>query len=307
VRPPCEVVLRELMPKFRIKLAKKLSSYGWTQKEIGRLLGVSQPMVSELISSHDPKGELSKEAELLAQEIFSAVKSEKSIEEILERFCRTCKFLKIHGNLCPVHRKVYSVLPPGCMVCKVTEVPLDIKEDALSDMISAMRMIEDNAPVLMKLYPEVGINLARASGRGLKEILGVPGRIVKYKGGLKAFSGPEPGASQHNGVVLERVMSSYPEIRAVMNLRHVDGLERVLEDMGLRYGRIRRAPGKKSPEFREKELLEEVGRMCTAGRPDVIVDPGEFGIEPAVYILGGSAVEAVRLAIKIAERSGDLV
>ncbi len=307
MRPPCEVVLRELIPRFRIKLVKKLSSYGWTQKDIGRLLGVSQPMVSELISSPDPMGELSREAELLAQEIFSAIRSEKNAEEIIERFCRTCKFLKIHGNLCSTHMKVYGVLSSRCTVCKIVEAPLTMKEDAFSDMISAMRMIEDNAPILMKIYPEVGINLARSSNGELKEILGVPGRIVKYRGGLRAFSGPELGASQHNGIVLEKVMNSHPKVRAIVNLRYADGLERVLEGMGLKYGRIRRAPGKKSPEVREKELLEEVERICRGEKPDVLIDPGEFGVEPAIYVLGRSAVEAVRLAIKIAGRLGDLV
>lgn len=52
MRPPCEVVVKEILPAIRSILVRDLSDrYGMSQTEIADSLGITQPAVSQYLGS----------------------------------------------------------------------------------------------------------------------------------------------------------------------------------------------------------------------------------------------------------------
>lgn len=50
MKTPCEVVIWHLLPRIRALLAKELMRLGFSQREVGRRLGITPAAVSQYIS-----------------------------------------------------------------------------------------------------------------------------------------------------------------------------------------------------------------------------------------------------------------
>ncbi|MBI4176578.1 MAG: helix-turn-helix domain-containing protein [Candidatus Aenigmarchaeota archaeon] len=104
MKTACEVMVLEYMPVLRAMMAKRMmEKYGLTQKETAKLLGISQPAVSqykkqirgrkaEILSSNP---EASVFVETLARRLASG---EINGSQASSEFCDLCRQLKPNGT-----------------------------------------------------------------------------------------------------------------------------------------------------------------------------------------------------------------
>lgn len=282
-------------------MVTKLWNIGYKQRQIAELLGITQPVVSEMVHSKPKSGPFSLEVDRLSDKIVKQLSSNWDAKAVIEMICQSCKNFKLRGVLCPVHLRLLPSLEKTCNVCMWLESSYAIPGafHSMSDVSDSVRLLESESENVIPLYPQVGINITRIVGGTSDMVIGIPGRIVEYRGRLRAFSPPEIGGSLHNGAVLMEARKAGSQREAVANVRFVEGMESFLTEMGLKYRRALRRSGLPI-ESRENELLEEVERAFRDDPIiDVLIDPGSFGIEPSTYFFADSAVQAVKLLVGV--------
>ncbi|MCJ7635187.1 transcriptional regulator [Candidatus Bathyarchaeota archaeon] len=106
MRPPCEIVARDILPAVRSLVAKDLiEHYGFTQTTVARKLGITQAAISyyrdskrgskslkELEEDSLVRHSVNELAEGIAKDILSE-------DEITLRFCRLCENLRKHEQI----------------------------------------------------------------------------------------------------------------------------------------------------------------------------------------------------------------
>lgn len=313
MRPPCEVVVRQLLPVLRALVARELmESYGWTQSRIAERLGVTQPAVSGYLALLDK--EIGRRFGL--EEVATVAKSiaaglatrELTLPEALSSVCELCIKLKCGGIICALHKqRVPELSEEACEICLHLFArgiePIGERYKALTNIRKAVSMIEESDDFLA-IMPEVRVNVAMAvpGAKTVSEVAGIPGRIVEVRGRARAFTEPEFGASFHMAKVLLGVMDVDKKIRAVTNIRYDEAVGAAVEKLGLDFSQLDRTEFPEEAMKSEAPITWGVMKVTKESKrvPDVIVDKGGYGIEPAAYIFGGSAVEAVKKAIQIA-------
>jgi predicted transcriptional regulator len=103
----CEYVARHFLPLYRSFVAKELvKKYGYTQEQAAKKLGMTQPAISQYLSSkrgrkgianYDEVAPLMKEAAYKVAE--SVAKTEMSPEEFRDFFCDLCRKLQEAGKI----------------------------------------------------------------------------------------------------------------------------------------------------------------------------------------------------------------
>ena len=118
MKPPCEIVVWYVIPSIRSKLAKELLSLGMKQKDISKLLDITQPAVSQYIS--DKRGHELNFDPVVDQYIKDMAKDMKNGDlepiDLIPRFCHICKTIKTQEVLCQLHREKVNI-PTYCNVC----------------------------------------------------------------------------------------------------------------------------------------------------------------------------------------------
>jgi predicted fused transcriptional regulator/phosphomethylpyrimidine kinase/predicted transcriptional regulator len=314
MRPPCEVVVKQLLPILRALVAEDLMTrYGWTQSKVAEQLGVTQPAVSSYLSLLNKKAWREFDLEELrsfARRTSSGLeRGELTLSETVRSVCELCIKLKSGGIVCTLHKKrVPELRRESCEVC------LDLfsggiegvgeRIAVLEDIKKAVSLIED-CEEFMKIMPEVRVNIVMAipNAKTVSEVAGIPGRIIEVRRRARAFMEPEFGSSFHLAKVLLTAMEKDGSVRAVTNIKYDSSVDEALRKLGLRFSCFDRVnlpeealKGEVVAAWGVKQMVEKF-----RGVPDVIVDMGEHGIEPVSYVFGKSAVEAARKVIQIAK------
>ncbi len=264
--PPCADINRTVLPQVRKRAALMLRKAGMGQREIADALQVSQAMVSKYLKDDVSiqGGPLETHIFNMARELSDGILAGKSRAELMEAFCRSCFRMRESGEFCRVHRV------KDCRVCMNIRGTGEAGErsDAVKDVERAVSMLEG---LNSSLIPEVRVNIARAveGAKGINDIVAIPGRMVEIKGRLMALTRPEFGASRHLAGKLLEVMRERKDVRAVINTL----------------------------------FTEEIGAAIKLANmeKDVIIDRGDFGREPCVYVLGRSATEAAARVMTLSE------
>jgi len=306
MQPPDELMAQAFLPAMRHLVAARLRSRGLSQNRISSLLGVTQASVSLYLSSdHErayrllamfsvSRSQADREADSLAGALLqSPIEGVKALNRVWIGLLGS-------GAVCPAHREMYPSLG-DCDFC-ITEYGARAGKisEAVSEVAGAVKLLEDS-PDFVSLMPEVSVNLACAAGDATspREVVAIPGRIVKVKDRAKAMLPPEAGASVHMSRVLLLVRSMSPRQRACINLRYDAKLGTLLVRSGIKALTLGKHPSRRA----EDATVEALERKLEAGPPafDAVVDEGGSGIEPNVYLFGTGAKEVARLAIKLAE------
>lgn len=118
MRPPCEIVVWYVIPTIRSELAKELLSLGMKQKEISKLLDITQPAVSQYISDKRGHGIKFDEHTMSMIKDFALDLKEQKIEQggMIRRICDICKNVKAEEILCQLHKEKDSI-PGSCNAC----------------------------------------------------------------------------------------------------------------------------------------------------------------------------------------------
>lgn len=281
--PPCTIVAKTVLPQVKKGLAKKYADRGLSQGEISTKLGVSQTMISKyLADERKEEGGLGEEIDGLIEELWRLMEIGSSKEEQVLNICSTCFRIREAGDLCE------SCGIENCNVCSQLRYG-DLTEDkrqVLKDIKDALVLLE--RADISALEPQVRINLAQASrdASSKMDVASIPGRLINIKGRMRSNLPPEFGTSKHLSQVLLGIKN--PLVRAVMNIKFDENIEKSLKKLKF-----------KSIEFDRKkgELLDLVR---TIDDQEIIIDRGDFGIEPCTYILGHNALDVVNKAETLA-------
>ena len=155
-------------------------------------------------------------------------------------------------------------------------------------------------PRFVKLLPEVGSNLAMAlpGAKRTSDVVGLSGRIVRIGRRPRLTGPPALGGSEHVANVALTAMRHDPEIRAALNIRFSNQIVRKCRRLGLcvvELDRTKEPRGVKTMVWVTEQAIKKAGRV-----PDVIFDRGAHGKEPMVRLLGKSATDVAKLALRIA-------
>lgn len=124
MRPPCETVVRFVLPAFRSLVAKELvEKYDFSQVDVAKKLGTTQAAISQYISSKRGRKQL-KQLESLApvksvvSQVASGIASSQlETVDTIGIFCSLCEALRKRDVVCALHRNS-AELPQNCQVCK---------------------------------------------------------------------------------------------------------------------------------------------------------------------------------------------
>jgi len=307
MQPPDELMMDTFLPSIRQLVAKSLEKERFSQSKIAAMLGITQASVSLYLSSSKEKAysllsslslgreESDRYASLLAEDV------KRSPSYAVATLGSIWANLLGRGAICGAHRKLYPALAECDYCLREYGGRSSERSEALAHVTEAVRIIE-SARGFVSVMPEVSVNIAYlpVDSEDPRDVVAVPGRIAKVRNSVKAMLPPEFGASGHMARVLLLARRRLPEVRAVINLRYNARIEKVLKKMGLRPLRIggytQVGQGDPTVEALAAGMIREQRRF------DVVVDTGGEGIEPDVYLFGRDAVEASRLAERIAKQ-----
>lgn len=123
MRPPCEIVVRYVLPTFRSLVARELvEKYSMSQQAAAKKLGTTQAAVSyyldakrgdkrmkQLESTPSILRAASKVAEDIASEASSPI-------DAMTMFCELCNSLRKKDTICNLH-KDFASIPQDCEAC----------------------------------------------------------------------------------------------------------------------------------------------------------------------------------------------
>jgi predicted fused transcriptional regulator/phosphomethylpyrimidine kinase/predicted transcriptional regulator len=314
MRPPCEIVVKRLLPLLRALVAQELMTvYGWTQSQTARKLGVTQPAVSSylsLLESEETSRFDMEDLKALAKRIAEGLATgEMSLSDTVMEVCSLCIKLKSGGFVCSLHKQLVPDLrEESCEVClrlfgTGTE-EVEERYKVLNDLKKAAEIIE-GCEDFASVMPQVRVNIVMATSgaKSVSEVAGIPGRIVEVRGRAKAFMDPEFGSSSHLAGILLAVMEIDDSIRSVANIKYDEAIRGVMEMLKLSIGWFDREtlPTEKRGDEAAADLGVKTAAESLGNLPNVMVDKGGYGIEPVSYLFGSSAVEVAGKAIRIAE------
>ncbi len=183
------------------------------------------------------------------------------------------------------------------------------KYHVLSNLRLAIKILEEHGELVSKLIPEVQMNIAmslpKLYAKGIEDVAGIPGRIVKVGNKIKASSPPEFGASKHVAKAILKAMEYNPAIRAAANIKYSEEILNIIKRLGFTISFYDRR--KEPPEIKAKEGatipwgIDEAIKACGGKVPDIIYHLGDWGKEPMIIIFGNDAIDVAHKIIKIAK------
>ena len=313
---PCELVTEHLLPIVRRLLANELvKGHGVSQVQVARALGVTQPAVSNYLSSElrlrRPRmAEGLEDAGLMVRALAEDLVGERLTQVgAMRRICGLCAQMRSRGPLCAVHGEdVPSIQPDRCSFC--LEDLADIRQGSLEDhrfvedLRRAVQLIEATGE-MAALIPEIGMNVvyAKPDASVMEEVVGVPGRIRPLRGSPRASSAPEFGGSSHVSRAALTMMRYEPSMLSAISLKFDWDFVEICKEIGLLVSffdrseeppEVKRVDGRTIP-WGVRRAVEAIGRA-----PDVVYDEGDIGKEPMIFLFGRTPQEVAHRAIRIA-------
>ena len=179
------------------------------------------------------------------------------------------------------------------------------KFKVLEELRESLRTLEENESI-SRLIPESQSNLAMSLSEPESplDVAAVPGRIVKIGKGVKSSAPPQFGASRHVAAAIMTALRFDSSIRAGMNIAYSSHLIETCERLGLTvsyYDRAEEPPDIKTTEggsipWGTEQAIKRIQRV-----PEIIYHKGDYGKEPMGLILGKSASEVAKTALRIAK------
>jgi len=124
MRPPCELVVKLVLPAFRSLVAKDLiEKYNFSQVAAAEKLGTTQAAISYYLYSKRGEKRM-KQLEAMpsirsvVNQVASGIANQSfSPFDAMLKFCDLCKALRTKDLVCDMH-KGYITVPVACDVCR---------------------------------------------------------------------------------------------------------------------------------------------------------------------------------------------
>jgi hypothetical protein len=123
MKPPCEVVVKEILPAIRAMLAKELiDRHRLSQVEAAQKLGITQPAVSQYLrmlrgssSGSAMLRSMKKHVRGLAEDI---ARGKLTNKQLIGRYCLICRSMKKQELISLLHIRTAPYLRgEGCRIC----------------------------------------------------------------------------------------------------------------------------------------------------------------------------------------------
>jgi len=316
LRMPCELVTEHLLPIVRRLLALELvNNHGVSQVQAARVLGVTQPAISNYLSTElrlrrSPMEDGLEEIELTARDLAEDLLAGR-LDQIgaMRMVCGLCTRMRSGGPVCAVHGEdVPSIRAGECSYC-LTEL-VDIRRSSqeeygyVDDVRRGVQLIE-GVEEMAALIPEIGMNIvyAKPGASTVGEVVGVPGRIRSLRGSPHATSSPEYGGSDHVARAALTMIQFDASLPSAISLKFDWPIVEICKGMGLVISsfdrseeppEVKRVDGRTIP-WGVRQAVERIGRA-----PQVVYDLGDIGKEPMIFLFGQSAQDVANIALRIA-------
>ena len=264
------------LTRLHMQLARELRGQGWSQMNIAAMLGTTQSTISRQYQK--PIAQLSGSADELtvdgwAKEIAGGLLSVGQSEELLrQRFIVEFQFT---GNQVLRFDKTLTGL----------DLEVDQNEHALIRRLEwAIGRLDSR--LIMPVLPKVGMNIAAClnSARTADDVAAVPGKITKVGGELRTHGKPTFGSSKHLAQMLLEVRKSDSTKSAIINIRPPGDFDGTDSEV------VQEACNQLNWEL---EDADRSGLEDSSSVIDVVLDIGDFGWEPSLYVLGTSPLDVV--------------
>ena len=269
-------------------LAKDLKTKGWSQSEIASILGSTQSTISRHIQKPTIKLNASADEAMVdawGSELSQALSSIGPNSDILRQR------LIVEFQFGPNQTLRFDKTLTG----------LDL--DSGQQQRALLRRLEWaigrlDIKKIEKSMPAVGMNIASCikGTRSIDEVAAFPGKITIVGGKLRHHETPSFGASNHLASILIQAHTMNDAKTAIINLKPT------MKDGKADLGKI-------------KQTCEELGysfAKCVKGkitgshsRLDILLDEGDFGWEPSLYILAHNPLELIDRTHQICSQIGD--
>jgi predicted transcriptional regulator len=120
MKPVCEVMVQHIFPSVRAIISRELIyEYKLNQNEVARLLGVSQPAISQYLRQLRGDRKTLLDNEHVSSEVKKLCK--RIYDEKLDRvtlmseFCKLCNIITNKGLVCQIHNEMYKL--KDCCLC----------------------------------------------------------------------------------------------------------------------------------------------------------------------------------------------
>jgi len=304
----CEIMVKDFLPNIRALVAHRLKSKGFSQSQISKLLGVTQPSISYYLDKNEDYFKdkikkigldgvmISRYVEMLVNDVVCGIP--KSVET-LHIIWRELIF---SGQVCALHKEKFLELK-DCDVCMKFLSPVQIgkdKEVLIESMKKSILSLE-SSPYFAAIIPEVNVNVAVSlnSGQGIEDIATIPGRIVRVRNRAKATTSPEFGIQGHLTKLLIAVRRLNPNIKAVINIKFDEKIKFIISSTNLAHIKTEH-----NAILGEDDIIESIKNSLRTQKriPLIVFDEGGFGIEPMTYLLGNNLDEIIQVALEVARK-----
>jgi len=123
MRPPCELVVRYILPTFRSLVAKELiEKHRFSQVDTAKKLGTTQAAISHYLYSKRGDKKMRQlesvpQVQSTASEVAQGIANGKiSAVDAMLSFCKLCIALRNQDVICNLHRD-FVFLPEPCNIC----------------------------------------------------------------------------------------------------------------------------------------------------------------------------------------------
>tara|TARA_B100001564_G_scaffold348819_1_gene351202 strand:- start:651 stop:1496 length:846 start_codon:yes stop_codon:yes gene_type:complete len=260
------------LDRLQMQVARSLQAQGWSQQNISSMIGMTQSTISRQRGRPLPKLKGSADESVIdgwATEMTqllsnlgpdAKLKQQRYVIEFLFDDGRNIRFDKI-----------------------LTGTDLD-RGQSRAGLLRRLEWITQRfvIPKIEKWQPAIGMNVAACTSEAqdIEDVAAFPGRLWIINNQIKYLSMPEFGASFHLAGVLLKTRSFGSEATAILNLafpqKYVKKIKSVCKKLGFN---IANTP-KSIPDKSSKDA-------------HILVDEGDFGWVPTLYVLGSNPIELV--------------
>jgi len=155
---------------------------------------------------------------------------------------------------------------------------------------------------IYKIIPECQTNFvfAKKNPKGIMDVLGISGRLVKSGKDVVTAGEIVYGGSQHVGTAVIQVNKKFPEVRSGINIKYdpkIIAKAKKSKFTILSYDRSKEP--KKSKQKENSSISWGISNTLNAKSPDIIYHKGDIGKEQMILIFGNNPDDVIRKVSKL--------
>jgi len=269
-------------------------------------MDMTQAAVSKYLSQPITKTKLETEIEVLSKKLTDMIMSGEVESEILVReICSTCMLSRLGSSLCEMHQsKVPALKSTNCQICSQllggSDTNLSRRAVVIGDILEALRIIE-TSDSFVNIVPQIRTNIVVCdeSAKSSKDVAAVPGRITVIDGRARALVSPQFGASSHTSELLILSKAIWTTIRSCLYVSGSETVTKAAKSIGFKIVHLEES------ESTPKRIIESLHASKQIPGPKIaypaIHSPGDFGVEPILYLFGPNAKQLSEKCVKLSK------